>query len=324
MTFAAPIFLLALALVPLALLGYVLLQRRRPRYALRFTNLDLLASVAAETPGRRRHLPPALFLLALAALAVALARPQLTVDVAREQASVVLAIDTSGSMDATDVDPTRLHAAREAAATFLDEVPDDLSVGLVAFSTRPAVLAVPTPDHEEIRGALEDLHAEGGTAIGDAIVQAVELAPESEGEESRDADDGPPLVVLLLSDGAPSRNTLDPEEAARTAADAGVPVYTVALGTDEGEVEQRDGFGNTVTIPVPPDRDTLREIAETTGGEFFDAPSEEAVRSVYERLGSQLGFEQEQREVTSAFAGAGLVLVLLAGALSALWFNRLP
>jgi Ca-activated chloride channel homolog len=325
MTFAWPLALAALALVPLALVAYLLFQRRRMKYAVRFTNLALLENVVERSPHWRRHLPPALFLVALGALLVGVARPQVVVNTPQEQATVVLAMDVSTSMEATDVEPTRMDAAREAATTFVDELPDELRVGLVTFSTEAQVIVAPTSEHDQVRDALGFLEANGGTAIGDAIAAATELKQgDATLAANREGGDGPPLVVLLLSDGEPSPETLDPIQAAEDANAAGVRVFTVALGTDEGTVTLTDDFGNEDVVPVPPDRETLTQIAEITGGEFFAAPSEATLESVYEQLGSELGTIKEERDVTFAFAAGGAVLLLVAGGLSLLWFNRMP
>lgn len=325
MTFAWPLALASLALVPLALGAYLLLQRRRMRYAVRFTNLDLLANVVDERPRWRRHVPPALFALALVLLLVGVARPQVVMRSPDEQAAVVLAMDVSGSMEATDVEPSRLVAAKRAAGTFLDRVPDRLKVGLVTFSDGANVLVAPTDDREAVRAAVGSLQAGGATAIGDAIAASARLgsqggttfAAERSGEDA-------PLVVLLLSDGEPSPDTLDPLQAAEEANGRGVRIYTVALGTDEGTVTLTDQFGNEEVVPVPPDRETLSRIAEISGGRFFDAPSEEALEQVYAELGSDVGSKEDKTDVTWAFAGAGALLLLAGGLLSAFWFNRLP
>jgi Ca-activated chloride channel family protein len=324
MTFAWPLALASLALVPLALGAYLLLQRRRMRYAMRFTNLDLLANVVDEKPRWRRHVPPALFALALTLLLVGVARPQIVMETPDERATVVLAMDVSGSMDATDVQPTRLAAARSAAGTFLERVPDRLKVGLVSFSDGANVLVAPTDDHDTVRSALDSLQADGATAIGDAIAAASQLSPEGETALAAEGGEDAPLVVLLLSDGEPSPDTLDPIEAAQDAERQGIKIYTVALGTDEGTVTLTDGFGNEEVVPVPPDRETLSQIAEISGGQFFDAPSQDALEQVYAELGSDVGSKEEKSDVTWAFAGAGALLLLAGGLLSAFWFNRLP
>jgi Ca-activated chloride channel family protein len=325
MTFAWPLALASLALVPLALGAYLLLQRRRMRYAVRFTNLDLLANVVDDRPRWRRHVPPALFALALALLLVGVARPQIVMQTPDERATVVLAMDVSGSMDATDVEPSRLVAAERAAGTFLDKIPDRLEVGLVTFSNGANVIVAPTDDHDAVRSALGSLEAGGATAIGDAIAASVRLGSQGETTFAAEGEtEDAPLVVLLLSDGEPSPDTLDPLQAAEEAQGRGVRIYTVALGTDEGTVTLTDQFGNEEVVPVPPDRETLSKIAETSGGQFFDAPSEEALEQVYAELGSDVGSKEEKTDVTWAFAGAGALLLLAGGLLSAFWFNRLP
>lgn len=324
MTFAWPLALASLALVPLALGAYLLLQRRRMRYAVRFTNLDLLANVVDERPRWRRHVPPALFALALALLLVGVARPQVVTQTPDERATVVLAMDVSGSMEATDVEPTRLVAAKRAADTFLDKVPDRLKVGLVTFSDGADVIVAPTDDHDVVRSALGSLQAGGATAIGDAIAASAQLGSGETAFAAEGVGEAAPLVVLLLSDGEPSPDTLDPIQAAEEAQSRGVRIYTVALGTDEGTVTLTDQFGNEEVVPVPPDRETLSRIAEISGGRFFDAPSEAALEQVYAELGSDVGSKEEKTDVTWAFAGAGALLLLAGGLLSAFWFNRLP
>jgi Ca-activated chloride channel family protein len=324
MSFASPVFLLGLLAVPLLLAGYVLLQRRRTRYALRFTNLDLLANVVERSPAWRRHVPPALFLLALALLLTGVARPHTMVEVPREEGGVVLVLDVSGSMRATDVEPTRLDGARSAAESFLDRIPEAFRVGLVTFSGEANVAVSLTDDRDLVRATLDRLVADGGTAIGDAVVRAVDLSRPVLRQQSDRRPGERPVAVVLLSDGKPSPGTRDPAEAAATAKRAGVPVHTVALGTDAGTVEVIRPDGIRETVAVPPDRPTLRAIAETTGGRFFAAPSDDAVREVYEELGSQIGYTDEERDVTYLFAAAGATLLVASGILSALWFSRLP
>lgn len=323
MTFAWPLALLGLLLVPLALGGYVLLQRRRMRYAARFTNLDLLSNVVERSPRWRRHLPPALALGAIAALVVGVARPHATISVPREQGTVVLTLDTSGSMEATDVEPNRLAAAREAARTFVDELPEKFRVGVVSFSSVTQTLATPTRDRAVVHGALDSLRANGGTALGDGIGRSLELGRTALAGVER-GNEGAPLVILLLSDGANTAGFLEPVEAAGRAAEQRVPVYTVALGTASGEVEVPDRAGGARTIAVPPDPETLAQIAETTGGRFFEAPDAEALSAVYDEIGSRVGSESEERELTALFAAAGTLLLLAGATLSAVWFNRIP
>jgi Ca-activated chloride channel family protein len=304
MSFAAPLFLLGLLAVPAGLALHLLAQRRRRRYAVRFPGAPLAALAG---PVRRRHLPSALLALAVAGLVLALARPEATVAVPVEQASVVLVTDTSRSMTATDVAPDRLEAARSAAERFLDEAPEELRVGAVAFSDVAHVLQSPTIEHDQVRAALAGLTADGGTATGDGLAAALETLDRGENR--------PPAAVVLLSDGKQTAG----RDAVTVAREGGVPVYTVALGTADGVVEGIDG-----TLRVPPDPEALREIAQASGGQAFEASDGDELTAVYERLGSQLGTREETREVTAAFAAAGLLL--LGGALvgSVRGFGRLP
>ena len=325
MSFAWPIALTGLALVALALIAYLVAQRRRRRYVVRFTNLDLLENVVADSPRWRRHIPAVLTLLALSALVVGMARPQVAVAVPRQEATVILAMDSSGSMTATDVQPDRMTAAREAASSFVDGLPDGFRVGVVSFSNEADVVVPPTADHDEALRGLSALRADNGTALGDAIARSVDLGVTSLDEQLAAAKDSEtPVVVLLLSDGANTTGDYEPLEAAQKAKDAGIPVYTVALGTDAGTVQGPDGYGGFRTIRVPPDPETLSQVAELTGGKFFEAADQDALKSVYDEIGSQVGVEHKQRELTVFFTAAGAALLLLGGALSTLWFGRIP
>jgi Ca-activated chloride channel family protein len=354
MSFERPLMLVSLVVVALAVAFWLVNERRRQRYAVRFTNLEVLAAVAG---GRawKRYVPPALFALALTALLVGLARPEVDRMVTSERASVILVVDTSRSMQAEDVEPTRLGAAQEAVRLFLDRVPEKLRVGLVVFAGEAQVATPPTSDHELVREAVDSIgefQVFGGTAIGDALAAAVELGkqsidapPESEGEtavpapsstrtlaatiQAAEDDDESLVSILFLSDGAQTRGILEPLEGAELAKDAGFPVYTVALGTPEGTITRGFGFGfgsgsTDQVIPVPPDPETLRAIAETTGGEFTEARTAESLESVYERLGSSLGREPGQTEITFILVALAAGLLIVAGALSALWSPRLP
>jgi Ca-activated chloride channel family protein len=332
MTFEAPMALWGLLLIPLALAAYVLAQRRRMRYAVRFTNLDLLANVVHRSPRWRRHVSTFLYLSAMAALLLALARPHATILVPRDEATVILVMDVSGSMDATDVEPTRLVAAREAALTFLDELPGPVRVGLVAFASSAQTLQSPTTDRAAVRSALATLRAQNGTAMGDGLVNALEVLRSEDGAPAETPDEPPaevppedPYAIVLLSDGANTAGTTEPLDAAQQASERGVPVFTIALGTEGGTITVPGARGSAPrTMAVPPDPETLRQIAELTGGLFFSAPSEGDLRAIYEDLGSRVGFTPEDQEVTVLFAGLGLVLIVVGGALAVLWFNRLP
>ncbi len=324
MTFAWPIALWGLGVVALAAIAYAIMQRRRPRYVARFTNVDLLANIVARRPRWRRHVPPALTLLALTALVIGLARPERAVAVPREEATVILAMDSSGSMTATDVAPDRMAVARSVASSFVEGLPDGFQVGVVSFSDQADVIVPPTDNRDEAVRALERLEADNGTALGDAIARSVELGVSNLDKEKTPADGESPVVVLVLSDGANTTGDFEPLEAAQKAVDAKVPVYTVALGTPEGTIEGPDGYGGTRTIAVPPDPATLSQVAEMTGGRFFEAADEKALRSVYDEIGSQVGVKEEKQELTVAFTAAGAVLLLVGAALSSLWFSRLP
>ncbi|HYZ19895.1 MAG TPA: VWA domain-containing protein [Gaiellaceae bacterium] len=321
MSFASPFVLWGLLLIPVGLLAYWLIQRRRIKYAARFTNLDLLANVVDASPGRRRHIPALLALAALAALIVAMARPQAVVAVPRDDATVVLTMDGSASMNATDVAPTRLDAAKSAASRFLDQLPDRFKVGLVSFSNATRVLEEPTDDREAVRSSLESIQGEVGTAIGDGIRDSIALAPR---DENGQRSDKKLFAVLLLSDGTNTAG-VDPLDVLDEAKEANVPIYTIALGTNAGTVEIPNEFGGgTQTVSVPPDPETLRRIAQETGGRFFAAPTQADLEAVYEEIGSQVSYEDEERELTAAFAGAGAFFLLVGASLSALWFGRIP
>ena len=322
MSFAFPLALAALALVPALLAAYVVVQRRRVKYALRFTNLPMLANVVDRSPRWRRHVPALLVLASLAALIVAVARPQVASAVPRKEGTVILAIDRSGSMLATDVSPSRIAAARAAATRFIRGLPSGFKVGLVSFSDQADVVLPPTFDHEQAVSALTKLQADNGTALGDAITRSVDLGLTS--MNAKVAPSGTPLVVLLLSDGANTTGDATPLAAAAQAAKAKVPVYTVALGTDAGTITTTTRTGERVVYRVPPDPATLSAVAAKTGGKFFAAADAASLKSVYSRIGSQVGRELRQRELTAAFAAAGALFLLAGSSVSLAWFNRLP
>jgi Ca-activated chloride channel family protein len=330
MSFEAPALLLGLLLVPLAALGYWLVQRRPAPFAVRYTNLEVLAGVARGRRSWKRHLPAALMLAALAALCVAFARPTVTVKTPDERASVVLVVDVSGSMRATDVTPTRLAAAKRAMRSFLERAPDSLRVGVVAFSDEAQVVVSPTVDREQLAQGIDLLGPGFGTAIGDAIARAVDLARTATGETGTTSaspvkdEKGRALAsILLLSDGAQTRGLLSPGQGAQRAQTAGIPVFTIALGTDEGTILAGPP-GQEQLIPVPPDRETLAAVAEYTGAEAFDAESADAVEKVYRGLGSRVGRQERPREVTSAFVTAGALLLAGAAGAALAGAPRLP
>jgi Ca-activated chloride channel homolog len=299
MSFHWPELLWALLLVPLVLLLWVRGERRRAQRAGVFGNPALLPNVVTARPGWRRVLPIILYLLAATVLLLALARPEATAQVPRDQATIMLVMDTSRSMLNPDVSPTRVEAARAAANAFLDEIPDRFQVGLVTFAAAARVEALPTTDKEAVRTALRNAPVRGGTAVGDALLRALQAS------RPRNAvnDERPPTAVLLLTDGD-SRSGVAPLVAAEQARQEEVPVYTVAIA------------------PEPPLE--LQQMAEMTGGQAFTAPTAEQLTAVYRDLGSRLTYVEEKRELTSYFMGGAAVLLLLGAAASITWFLRLP
>jgi len=318
-TFDSPLWLLALLVVPVLVVAYLLRERSRKRDAAVWSSPALLPNLVEHAPGWRRHLPLALLLVALAAMIFGVARPRATVTVRREEATILLVMDTSRSMGAADVEPSRLHAAQAAAKEFIAHVPERFRVGVVSFSTRAQVAVAPTTDRELVRAALDSLHTGEGTAIGDAVVLAASLGP-------RQRVDGvvPPTSILLISDGARDGGARTPQAAALRAKALHVPVYTILLGTPAGIVQHRLPGGYTETIRVPPSAQTLQLIARTSGGEFFTASNDKRLSEVYGQLNSRLGHKKRSREVTDFFAAGSALLLLTSGALSALWFRRVP
>jgi Ca-activated chloride channel family protein len=332
MSLTWPLALTALALVPIAVWAYLALDQRRRNEASRFGNPALLPALVAAEPGRKRLVPPLLVLGALILLVLGLARPHVMRSLPKEEATVVLAMDTSRSMAAKDVKPTRLAAAERAAETFLDKVPDRYRVAIVSFSTKAEVVLPPTTDRDAARAALAQLRLGTGTAIGDAVARAVSLvAPQpAAGQPATPATPAQPTdpaavtpaSILLLSDGAQTAGGVRPLDAAKRAADLKIPVSTIALGTRDATVEVPLPGGLKQLVTVPPDPQTLRRVAQATGGRFFEAPTAADLDQVYKELGSRLGRERRSVEVTSVFAGLGAVLLLAAGGLSSAWFRR--
>jgi Ca-activated chloride channel homolog len=311
LSFQAPIFLIGLVAIPLALLALWSARRRPAKYVIRFPATATLAAVVGRTGRARRIIPPALLSLSLAGLVTALARPEATVAVPIEKASVMLVTDTSGSMNATDVSPTRLGAAQAAATHFLDRVPKSLQTGLVAYADGPNTVLRPTQDRDTVKGTLNALQADGGTATGDAL----EAALNALGKRGKNS---PPAAIVLLSDGA-SKTGRDPNEVAQEAKAAGVPIYTVALGTPDGVIQQ----GGQV-LNVAPDPQALAQIAQLSGGRAFTAEDSDALDAVYQTLGSKIGTKKEKKEVSAGFAAFGLLLLGGAAFTSLRWRGRLP
>lgn len=318
MSFAQPIFLLALLLVPLAVVAYLGHERNRRAAAAAFAAPALMASVVPSTPGWRRHVPLVAYALALAILILALAKPQRTVAVPVERASIMLTTDFSGSMQATDVPPTRLAAARAAANRFLDEVPDAVRVGLVAFNQSARLLESPTVDRGAVRNAIGALRSSGGTATGEALAVSIgALAQQKDADGVR-----VPSAIILLSDGASVRGR-PPQELARRAKDLKIPIYTVTLGTPRGTIAVTRSDGTVETRPVPPDPRESREVAEISGGRAYTAATAQNLSDVYKALGSRIGYRDEKREITAAFSGGALALLAGGALLSLMWFRRL-
>lgn len=318
MTFAAPLVLLALLALPLLVVWYAQQQRVRRAAAAAFAAPLLQPSVAPRRPRWRRHLPMLAFALAVALLVLAAARPQRTVAVPVERASIMLATDVSGSMLATDVEPSRLIAAKRAARAFLEKVPAGVNVGVLAFNNHATVLQSPTRSRADARAAIDRMAVSGGTATGEAIAVALTALRNVPGEGGR----RPPGAIVLISDGT-STYGRDPLAFAREAARLHIPISTVALGTQHGTIRVPARDGTLRSERVPPDPQALAAIAHASGGETFTAASTDGLRSVYEKLGSQLGRRDEHRQVTTAFAAGGLVLLLAGAVLSLRWFGRL-
>jgi Ca-activated chloride channel homolog len=306
---------LLLAVVALAV-AYVIAQRRRSKYAVRFTNLKLLDRVAPKRPGWRRHLPASLFLAMLGLLVVGFAQPQAEVRVPRERATVLVAVDVSRSMLATDVAPNRLDAAKQAARGFVEDLPEQFNVGLVGFAGQASVFVPPGTDRAQIGTGIDRLAdgsaGQGGTAIGDAISAALEQIRSVGAEEGEEV---PPARVIVLSDGA-NTSGMDPAEAARMSNELGVPVDTISFGTAAGTI------GDGQQVPV--DGETLQAVAEATGGRYFEAANTDELNNAYADIGSSVGYETEVREVSAWFIGIGLVLAVVAALASMFWFARLP
>ncbi|MGY1709728.1 VWA domain-containing protein [Geodermatophilus sp. SYSU D00758] len=317
MTFQAPLWLLGLPVVAALVAFYVVLQLRRRAYAARFTNVDLLSSLVPRRPGWRRHLAFGLVALALAALVVSLAVPSTEVRVPRERATVIMAVDVSLSMQATDVEPSRFEAMQTAAKEFVDVLPARINLGLVSFAGTATTVVTPTTDRGQVRSAIDNLELAESTAIGEAVFTSLTAIANYQAALNASDEEVPPARIVLLSDGY---NTVgrDDTQAIDAAADAGVPVSTIAFGTDYGTLDI-DGE----RVPVPVDRDTLERIAEETGGSYSEAASAAELEAVYEDLGSQIGYTVEPRDVSYWFVRGGVLLALLGVVLSLVWTNRL-
>lgn len=325
MTFTDPARLWLLLAVAAAAIAYVAVQRRRGTYALAFSDTSLLDTVAPRRPGWRRHVVAATFLGIGVALIVSVAGPVTERVIPRERAVVILTIDTSLSMGAVDVEPTRIAAAQQAARQFLESAPAGIDVGLVSFHEAPIVEIPPTPDRIAVQEAVDALELGPYTNTGDAISTSITTLQRTVESLQVLDDDAPPAVVILLSDGEPTIGR-PIDTAIAEAVQAGVPVSTVALGTDAGEVtiEDPEAPGTFIDVPVPVDEVTLSTIADQTGGTFFSTSSAEELTAVYDGIGTAVGFETVDEDVSDWFTAIGLLLAALTSVLSLLWFQRLP
>jgi Ca-activated chloride channel homolog len=316
LSFGTPLVLLALLAVPLLIALMVASRRRGERYAVRFTGVSTLKLAAGTVPAWKRHLPAGLLLAALAVLALALAKPQRTVAVPVERASIMLVTDHSRSMLAQDVNPDRMTAAKRAAGRFLDQIPAAIRVGVTTYSDVPDGTQPPTRDHDTIRLMIDNQVADGGTATGDALQVALDTL-----DRQQEAGEKVPAAIVLLSDGATTIGR-DPVAVAHAAGEAKIPIYTIALGTSDATVPNPEP--GQPPLPVPPDPETLQAIADSSGGRAFQAQDDQELAQIYRTLGSRLGTRDEKREVTFVFAVAGALLLLGAGTAAMFSAGRLP
>jgi Ca-activated chloride channel homolog len=336
MAFQWPNMLWLLLLIPLLLAAYIWSQRRRQRYALRYASLSLIKEALGKGPGIRRHVPPALFLIALAVMIVGLARPEAVVILPKQEGTIVLSIDVSGSMQADDLQPTRMEAAKAAARSFVEKQPQGVRIGVVSFTDNAFIVQAPTTDREAVLAAINRLQPQRGTAVGRGLLSALDAIFEQ--NLSGALDVGPntrvtpaptpvplprgqyvPAIVVLLTDGE-SNTGPDPVEIAKQAALRGVRVYTVGVGSAEGTVLHIQGRSVRTRL----DEASLKKIADLTDGQYYNASNEGDLQTIYDNLGSQTVLRTEKTEITYMFTGAAIIMSLFAGILSLLWFNRLP
>lgn len=313
MSFSSPIWLLALALIPLVVFAYVRARRRTQRYAVRYPAVSTLRQAVAASPSWERHLPAALALAAALALILALARPHLAYSAPVDEGSIVLVTDHSGSMAASDVAPTRLAAAVAAANRFIDQLPESVRVGAVAFSNSADAVQAPVANHAAARSIIDAQAAGGGTDTGGALDVALQLLHGSSPHHA-------PSEIVLLSDGAANAGP-DPVSVSQQAKRAHIPIFTVALGTPNGVLQSPDPL--QPSVPVPPDPQLMQQIAQASGGRAFDAQTADELSSIYNDLGTKLGSVTRHREVTAVFAIAGLVLLAGAAGASVRGWGRL-
>jgi Ca-activated chloride channel family protein len=317
MSFQSPWWLFALLAV-VGLIGvYVLLQLRRARYAARFTNVALLGSLVPKRAGWRRHVAFGLVAVGLAVLVVSLAAPSTEIRVPRERATVVMAVDVSLSMRATDIEPDRFSAMQRAAKEFVDVLPARINLGLVSFAGTATTLVTPTTDRDQVRTAIDNLDLAEATAIGEAVFTSLSAIQNFQNSLDTPSEDLPPARIVLLSDGS---NTVGrpATQAVDAANGAQVPVSTIAFGTDYGSLDL-----NGETVPVPVDRSALKQIADDTGGSYSEAASAQELEEVYKDLGSQIGYTTEPQDISPWFVRGGLLFAFLGIVASLLWTNRL-
>ena len=298
---------------------YAVLERRRRREAEAFASPALIPAVVDRSPGRLRWIPLVVLLVGLVAMIVGVARPHATVTVPRQEATVMLAIDTSRSMKATDVKPTRLTAALLAANDFVQKIPAKFRVGIVSFASQARIALPPTADRSLVTEALKELRPGEGTAIGDAVALGVKISQQQHTSDGK----VPPTAMLMISDGSRDGGKTTPQAAAALAKKAHMPVYTIVIGTPNGVVNETLTGGYKVTIRVPPSPQTLQQIAQGSGGQSFTAADDSRLKEVYTRLGSLLGHKSEDREITDVFAGSAALLLLVGGGMSMFWFRRM-
>jgi Ca-activated chloride channel family protein len=331
-TFEWPLALLLLVIIPVLAAIYVAMQRRRRRYALRYASVSLVQQAVGAGPGVKRHIPAVLYLLALSALIIALARPEATIPTPSSTGTVMLSIDVSGSMFAQDVEPNRMEATKEAAREFVEKQPSGVKIGVVSFSDFGALVAPPSEERGQALEAISRLRPQRGTNIGAGLAVALDAIYEDQADGEPIVTNEPtptplpdeeiippPASIVLVSDGQ-SNTGADPLELAQEAARAGIKIYTVGIGTPEGTVLQIQGRNVFTRL----DEETLQSMAEVTGGRYFNAQDEGDLRQIYDDLSRERVFENKETEVTFAFAGAALALSMLAGGLGLVWFNRLP
>jgi Ca-activated chloride channel family protein len=317
MTFQSPWWLAALLAVVALVALYVVLQLRRARYAARFTNVALLGSLVPKRAGWRRHVAFGLVAAGLAVLVTSLAVPSTEVRVPRERATVIMTVDVSLSMRATDIQPDRFQAMQVAAKQFVDVLPARINLGLVSFAGTATTLVTPTTDREQVRAAIDNLQLAEATAIGEAVFTSLTAVANFQSTLQTSGEEVPPARVVLLSDGynTVGRETTQAVEAAKAAQ---VPVSTIAFGTDYGVLDL-----NGERFPVPVDRSTLEDIADETGGSYSEAASAAELEQVYEDLGSQIGYTTEAQDISPWFVRGGLLFAFLGVVASLLWTNRL-